>query len=88
MMNHTLFSLQVMGTETAVLTIVEMIIKVIMRIEEILVVEMIVRIIMMRTDMAVVPIAVEVITTIMSVETTIKWKHNAIQFSLRISNAL
>jgi RNA recognition motif-containing protein len=50
---HTLVCLQVMGAETVVTTIVEMIIKVIMRIEEVLVVEMIVRIIMMTMDMAV-----------------------------------
>jgi hypothetical protein len=85
---HTLFSLQVMGAETVVTIIVKMIIKVIMRIEEVLMVEMIIRIIMMTTDMAVVPIAVEVVTIIMAVEMTIKWKHNAIQFSFRISYAL
>jgi RNA recognition motif-containing protein len=50
---HTWVCLQIMGAETIVTTIVEMIIKVIMRIEEVLVVEMIVGIIMMTMDMAV-----------------------------------
>jgi hypothetical protein len=69
---YTLFSLQIMGVEAAVPTIIEMIIKVIMMIEEVLVVKMIVRIIMMTMDMAVITIAVEVITTIMAaVELTI-----------------